>query len=77
MIWFCIAITLLLLWNAALTFVLYRTMRTVAMLLCTSNSLTVTVWRLVMVLSNQELDDDNPDAPPDSIDDLLKGGVDD
>lgn len=72
MIAFCIVITLLLCWNVALTVGFARLLRQHKLLLAGQNSLTVTVFRLVMVLSGQELNED--DEAPDNVDDLLDGG---
>lgn len=74
MIWFCFAITALLIANGILAYSLIRTRRVVKTLVETHNRLAVTVFRLVMVMSNQKLDDDSEDAPEDQIDDLLGGG---
>lgn len=73
MIPFCIAITVLILWNVGLTVALVRILRDHRILVKGQNSLAVSVFRLVMVLSGQTLTEDDSEDTPDNVDDLLGG----
>ena len=73
MICLSIAVGVLLLWNLAITYRLYQMAKVQATMLKGQNSLAVTLFRLVMVLTGQPLtEEDDEDEVPPSVDDLLK-----
>lgn len=72
MICLSIAVGVLLLWNAALTYRLYQMAKVQATMLKGQNSLAVTMFRLIMILTDQPLTEDGEDDVPPSVDDLLK-----
>ena len=73
MICLSIAVGLLLLWNGAITYRLYQMAKVQSTMLKGQNSLAVTMFRLIMILTDQPLDEpkDDDEVPP-SVDDLLK-----
>lgn len=64
----------ILVWLSGLTLLGIRLLGSTRMLLRCQNSIATSVFRLVMVLSGQSLDEDpDEDEVPDSVDDLLRG----
>ncbi len=72
MICLSIIVGLLLLWNGAITYRLYRMAQVQSTILKGQNSLAVTLFRLVMILTGQPLSEEDDDEVPPSVDDLLK-----